>query len=126
MKDTFKKTIIWTNNEPPKNYLWAKDGIVYEYFGRWVKSKISTPDYISVKKIELNKNKLNLRIGRTANLAATVFPEDSTERTVTWISSNPEIAEVSCSGKVKGLSEGIAIIYSAIGGKTTSCKVTVS
>lgn len=126
MKDTFKKTIIWTNDEPPKNYLWAKDGIIYEYFGRWVKSKISEKDFISVDEIKLNKRKLNLKVGKTANLVASVLPEDSTERIITWISSNPDVARVSYNGKVKGVSEGSATIYSAICGKSTSCEVTVS
>lgn len=79
-----------------------------------------------MNKIGLNKSKLNLRIGKTANLAASVEPENSTERSVTWITSNPEVVKVSNSGRVTGVSEGIATVFTAIGGKFASCEIVVS
>ena len=126
MKDTFKKTIIWTNAEPPRNYLWGKGDKIYEYSGNWIESKLFNRDFIPVNKIGLNKSKLNLRIGKTANLVASVEPEDSTERSVTWITSNPEVVKVSNSGRVTGVSEGIATVFTAIGGKFASCEIVVS
>lgn len=126
MKDTFKKTIIWTNVEPPRNYLWGKDNKIYEYSGDWIESKLFNREFIPVNKIGLNKSKLNLRIGKTTNLVASVEPEDSTERCVTWISSKPEVVKVSNSGRVTGISEGIATVFTAIGGKFASCEIVVS
>lgn len=125
MKDTFKKTVIWSDVEPPKNYLWAKNDKVYEYSGDWIESKLFNNEFISVDRIGLNKTKLNLKLGKTANLSVSVSPIDSTDRTITWISSNPEIASVSSSGRVKGESIGEAVIYTAIGGKFVSCNVAV-
>jgi len=126
MKDNFKKTVIWTNTEPPKNYLWARDNRLFEYLGSWVESELSKRDFIPVDSIGLNKTKLSLKVGRTASLAAVVMPEDSTDRTLTWISSNPEIAQVSGNGRVSGKSIGTATITAAIGGKSASCEITVS
>lgn len=126
MKDTFKKTIIWTNVEPPRNYLWGKDNKIYEYSEDWIESKLFNREFIPVNNIGLNKSKLNLRIGKTANLVASVEPEDSTERSVTWITSNPEVVKVSNSGRVTGVSEGIATVFTAIGGKFASCEIVVS
>lgn len=126
MKDNFKKTIIWTNTEPPKNYLWAKDDKVYEYLEGWIESKLFGENYIPVNRIDLNKKKLNMKVGRTANLAAIVEPEETTDKTVTWVSSNPEVVEVSCCGKVSAKSEGIATVFTAIGGKFASCEIVVS
>lgn len=126
MSDILKKTIIWTNTEPPRNYLWAKDGGLYEYIGQWTRSKLFASQFVPIESIAINKSRLTLRVGKTANLTTTVFPEDSTERTITWISSNSEIVEVSSRGRVKGISEGKATIYSAIGGKVASCEITVT
>lgn len=126
MKDNFKKTIIWTNTEPPRNYLWGKDEKLYEYLDGWVESKLFNREFIPVDRIGLNKSRLNLRVGKTANLAATVEPENSTERTVTWISSNPDVVTITASGKVKGVNEGVATVFTAIGGKFTSCEIVVS
>lgn len=126
MKDNFKKTIIWTNTEPPKNYLWAKDNKVYEYLDGWIESKLFGEDFIPVSRVGLNKTKLNMKVGRTANLIAIVEPEETTDKTVTWVSSNPEVVEVSCCGKVSAKSEGTAIIFTTIGGKSASCEVVVS
>ena len=126
MKDNFKKTIIWTNAEPPRNYLWGKEDKIYEYSGDWIESKLFSKEFIPVNKIGLNKSKLNLKVGKTASLAAVVEPENSTERCVTWISSNPEVVKVSNSGRITGISEGIATVFTAIGGKFASCEVVVS
>lgn len=126
MKDNFKKTIIWTNTEPPKNYLWAKGEKVYEYLGGWEECDIFDRAFIPVSRIAVNKNRLNLRVGKSTSLTALVEPNNSTDKTITWISSNPEIAEVSRSGKVSGKSEGTALIFTSLGGKFASCEVTVS
>ena len=126
MKDNFKKTIIWTNTEPPRNYLWAKGDKICEYRDGWVESKLFSRCFIPVNKIGLNKTKLKLKIGKTANLTAIVEPNDTTDKTVTWISSNPEVVQVSTSGRVTAKSEGIATIFTAIGGKFTSCEVVVA
>ena len=126
MKDNFKKTVIWTNVEPPKNYLRARDNRLFEYLGGWVESELSKRDFVPVDSIGLNKTKLSLKVGRTASLAATVVPEDSTDRTLTWISSNPEVAQVSSNGRVSGKSVGTTTIVAAIGGKSVSCEISVS
>jgi len=126
MKDIFKKTIIWTNTEPPRNYLWARDNKVCEYRGGWVESRLFNGCFVPVDRIGLNKTKLKLKVGKTANLTAIVEPDNTTDKTVTWISSDPEVAQVSASGRVTAKSEGVATVFTAIGGKFTSCEIIVS
>jgi len=57
-----------------------------------------------------------------------VYPSKQTDQSVTWKSSNTEVATVTSSGKVKGVKAGIATITctSVATGLSTTCKVTVS
>ena len=41
-----------------------------------------------------------IEVGQTLQLNATVYPENTTNKTVTWISSDPEVASVDQNGLV--------------------------
>ena len=78
--------------------------------------------------VTLNKSSLNLGIGGSEVLSATVLPADATNKQVTWLSSTPSVATVSQSGVVTGVKEGTTQIsvITADGSKTAICSVTVS
>ena len=78
--------------------------------------------------VTLNKSSLNLGVGGSEVLSATVLPADATNKQVTWLSSTPSIATVSQSGVVTGVKEGTTQIsvITAEGSKTAICSVTVS
>ena len=78
--------------------------------------------------VMLNKSSLNLGVGGSEVLSATVLPADATNKQVTWLSSTPSIATVSQSGVVTGVKEGTTQIsvITAEGSKTAICSVTVS
>lgn len=84
-------------------------------------------DYISVEKITLNLTTLTLNIGEIETLTATVAPGDATNGSVTWSSSNYEIASVDETGKVTAHSEGEATITVTANdnNKKASCVVTI-
>ena len=84
-----------------------------------------TKRVIPVNSVELNKTALELVEGETETLTATVKPDDATDKTVSWTSSNTEVATVE-GGKVVALKEGEATITAAAGEKTASCHVKVS
>lgn len=86
------------------------------------------PATVSVTGVELDVTELELEVGQTAVLTATVLPEDATDKTVTWLSSAPEIVSVDENGNVQALAVGDAVITvaTADGGKTAECIVTVS
>ena len=78
--------------------------------------------------VTLNKSSLNLGVGGSEVLSATVLPADATNKQVTWLSSTPSIATVSQSGVVTGVKEGTTQIsvITADGSKTAICSVIVS
>lgn len=80
---------------------------------------------IAVTSVTLNKTEIKLKEGETETLVATVKPDNATDKTVTWTSSDPEIAIVDETGLVTALKEGPATITAKAGEKTAICSVTV-
>ena len=80
-----------------------------------------------VQSVSLDKTELELGVGHTATLVATVSPENAANKKVTWSSNKESVATVTSNGVVKGIAPGVAIITVTTqdGGKTASCKVTV-
>ena len=85
------------------------------------------PLKVNVTGVKINTKAFNLAIGKTKNLSVTVKPSDATNKKVTYESSNPEIATVTASGKVKGIKTGVAIITVTTeeNSKTDTVKVKV-
>lgn len=80
---------------------------------------------VAVSSIELNKTELSLVEGEDFTLVATIKPDDATDKTVTWNSSDASIASVA-KGKVKALKEGTTTISAKAGEKTATCSVVVA
>ena len=81
--------------------------------------------YVAVSSISLNKENLELVEGNSETLTATVSPNDATDKTVSWASSNDAVATVK-DGTVSAVKEGEATITAKAGEKTASCKVVVA
>ena len=75
--------------------------------------------------ISLNPSVLNIGVGDSHTLVATVLPATA-DKTVIWSSDNENVATVE-NGTVKGVSIGTAIITAkSAAGKTATCTVSVS
>ena len=75
--------------------------------------------------ITLDKTALDMYIGDTVTLTATVTPAAATDKTVTWSSSDTGVATVD-NGKIKAVGKGKATITAkTVNGKTATCEVTV-
>ena len=80
---------------------------------------------IKVTSVAVSPKTLNLEVGQTRTLTATVTPGNATDKTVTWTSSNDKVATV-VDGTVAAVGEGTATITAtAANGKKDTCKVTV-
>jgi len=77
--------------------------------------------------VTLNKDKLELVVGETQRLIATVLPADATNRSVTWESSDTDVATVDTNGTVTAVTAGTATITvtTTDGGRTANATVTI-
>ena len=78
--------------------------------------------------VTVTPSTLSLEAGKTSQLTATVSPTNATDKTVTWSSSNTNVAMVSTGGLVIAKAVGTATITATTntGGKTATCAVTVT
>lgn len=82
---------------------------------------VATP----VTAVTLNKTYVSLKAGETVTLTATVKPDDATDKTVTWGSSDESVAKVE-NGIVTAIGKGLSTITAKAGDTSATCMVTVS
>lgn len=82
---------------------------------------------VGVEKIELDKSELSLKKGESASLNATIFPENASDKSLKWGSSDVSVATVDAYGNVKAEGNGEATVFvsSSDGGFTAYCNVKV-
>ena len=78
--------------------------------------------------VSISKTSINLQIGGSETLTATVTPADANNKNVTWSTSDATVAAVDKNGKVTGIKAGNATITATTedGGKTATCSVSVT
>lgn len=81
---------------------------------------------VDVTSVTLDRTSVNMEIGQTTMLVATVYPSDATDKTVSWTSSDASVASVNEYGMVTAVSEGSAVISASAGKESANCLVTVS
>ena len=87
---------------------------------------ISKLEPVQVTDVELDITQKALNVGDTFTLTATIKPNDATDKSVTWSSSDTSVATVDENGVVTAVSEGTATITAtAANGVEASCTVTV-
>ena len=79
-----------------------------------------------VENVSLDRTSVELTEGEEITLTATVKPDNAANKSVTWSSSNPYVAEV-VDGKVSALTPGTSTITvkTEDGGKTATCEIIV-
>lgn len=82
--------------------------------------------YIPVNKIAIDTTSVSLSVGESATLKATVEPDNATDVSIEWSSSNDGIVSVDSNGKITAKAIGKATIIAKAGDKTASCEVTVN
>ena len=81
---------------------------------------------IPVESISLDQTSLSLISGESERLTATVKPDNATDKTVTWTSSDTSIVDVDQNGEVRANDAGTAVITARAGEKSATCTVTVT
>lgn len=103
--------------------------ITASYCDKIATCTFNVPDpIIPVNSVSLNKESLNLLTGETETLIATILPENATDKSVTWVSNNPAVANVDQNGNITAIAAGEATISVTTidGGKIATCIITVS
>ena len=85
------------------------------------------PEWIAVTRVKLNQGKLSLTVGDNYILKADVYPEDATNKSVTWLSRNWNVAKVDQNGKITAVAPGTTtiIVMANSGKKIAACIVNV-
>ena len=103
----------------------AKEG--YKFRKAEGKKKTSI---VPVTAITLNKTETSIKVGATETLSVTsVLPEEATDKTYTWKTSDETKATVDQDGKVTAVAEGTVTIYAEANdgsGVKGNCTVTVT
>ncbi len=83
---------------------------------------------IKVESITLNETEATLMVGEKLQLKAMIAPENATDKSIIWSSTNEAVAVVSESGLVTAVGSGtcqVKVTANDDSGKTASCLVTV-
>lgn len=80
---------------------------------------------IAVTSVSIDKSSITLNAGETQKLVATVAPSNATNKEVTWMTENGDVAQVEPDGTVIAIGEGRTKIWAFIGDKTDYCNVRV-
>lgn len=96
------------------------------WFGYVFQNYVEEVSDIEVEKIEISLDKTTINKGEIIELNTKVIPEDATNKSITFSSSNPKVLTVSSSGKVTGISSGKATITAkANNGVNAEIEITV-
>ncbi|MDE7301380.1 MAG: Ig-like domain-containing protein [Clostridia bacterium] len=81
---------------------------------------------VAVTSVSVTPSETSISVDGTATLTANVQPTNATNKTVSWATSNSSYVTVDQSGNIKGIAAGTATITATAGGKSGTCKVTVT
>ena len=111
------------SNPTRKNYdfiNWYLNDNVYNFNTEVTKDLTLTAKWkfngVYVNKVTLNKTSHSMNVGEKVTLTATVEPSNATNKTVTWTSSNKNVATVS-NGTVTAVGSGTTTITATADGK---------
>ena len=137
--NTTDKTILWSSSNINVATVDANGMITAKKAGECTitATSLSNPNVTATCKvtiiqpvtgITLNKNTIEMsELGEQNQLVATISPEDATNKSVTWNSSNNQICTVSATGIVTATGAGTTIVTATTvdGGLTANCVVKV-
>lgn len=81
---------------------------------------------IQAQSILLNESAMELKVGQGYVLSAYVYPDNVTDRTVTWSSDNESVVTVDANGYLMAVSLGSATVTATCGNVSATCAVIVS
>lgn len=80
---------------------------------------------VPVESLVLSNTELTVNVGNASAVSCTVLPEDATDKTVNWSSSNSAVATVNNVGVITAVSAGTCTITASSGDVTATVTITV-
>ena len=112
--DATDKTVTWSTSDA--SVATVSDGVVtaIKLGSATIRAKAGdkeatcaiTVEATPVTSVTLDQTSASLKVGETVSLTATVKPDDATDKSATWSSSNTSVATVSSTGVVTAKSAG--------------------
>lgn len=94
--------------------------------GQGAKATVTVNVIVEAESVEVSGAK-HVAINGTVTLAATVAPENATDKTVTWTTDNDKIATVDKNGVLTGVAEGkVVVTATTANGKSANISVYVT
>ncbi|HCY48780.1 MAG TPA: hypothetical protein DHU79_00795 [Clostridiales bacterium] len=94
--------------------------------GQGAKATVTVKVIVEAESVEVSGAK-HVAINGTVTLAATVAPENATDKTVTWTTDNDKIATVDKNGVLTGVAEGkVVVTATTANGKSANISVYVT
>lgn len=85
------------------------------------------PQEIFAEKVSLNKSELSIKKGKKYTLKTSVAPSNTTNKKLTWKSSNTSVLKVDQNGQITARKSGRATVtVTTVNGRKASCRVTVT
>ena len=81
---------------------------------------------VLVAEIKLDKPSLELEPGQSVQLTAIVSPDNATDKTVVWSSSDASVVSVDQTGVITGIGAGKATVKAKAGSAEATCSVEVT
>ena len=82
-------------------------------------AKKVVPSIIEAESIEINEVIKEMKVGDSKQLSASVLPENTTNKEVTWETSDEDVIKVSSRGEITAIGEGKAYITASTSNKKT-------
>lgn len=90
------------------------------------KTTTEAPKTVIATGIQINENIESLEAGKSQTLTATITPSDTTDKNITWKSSDDSIATVSSTGEIMAKKAGtVEITANTSNGKTNTIKINI-
>ena len=148
-RDTVLKATVTPNNATDKSVIWYSDNVrvatvnegsvkaleegtarifVETVDGAFTASCLVKviPSYIAVESVSLDKDSIELLIGQTDTLTATVLPDRATNKSITWATGNPDVVTVQ-DGIITavGLGDALVTVTTVDGELHAECYISV-
>lgn len=80
--------------------------------GTTAKCKVTVKE-VKAKSIKFSSKSISIEYNETRTLKPTFSPSNTTDKSLTWTSSNPKVVKVTSAGKIKGLKAGSSAVITA-------------